>query len=85
MRKSGRSPIVLLWVRSRALKFSPKAPTVGTLQTLNKVAWSGGVPPCRYVSRPTVSEKRLALNLKGSVSFGWLTARSRPNMIACEY
>ena len=38
----------------------------------DKLEWSGGVPFCRYVCRPAVSEERLALNPNGNVSVGRL-------------
>ena len=100
---SGRSPTALQWARTRAGKSSPKAPTVGILQTLPPDEDSlGGTPSgsdrvakeagfslhagvsteahqrdklerlCRYVSRPAVWEKRLALTPNGNVSFGRL-------------
>jgi hypothetical protein len=99
--KAIRSPTALRWGRRRIGNSSPKAPTVGTLQTLPPDEESlGGTPSsgsdrvakeagfslhagvsteahqrdklerlCRYVTRPAVSEKRLALTSNGNIRY----------------
>ena len=42
------------------------------LMLIGKLDRPSGAPLCRYVSRPALSEKRLALTPNGNVSFGRL-------------